>query len=126
MVKSFDGPVPGVKQRRAAKEDAAAIVKVLTESAVRLSHTNLPLAREQADLARRVRLRYNVRLDSSLKRFTCRGCKSLLIPGVNARVRLGGGKVKVLKVTCADCGRVNRKILSRPYIDSRRARISAS
>ncbi len=115
-----------MKQRRAAKEDAAAIVKLLTESAVELSHTNLPLAREQAALARRVRLRYNVRLDPHLKRFTCRGCKSLLVPGVNARVRLGRGKVKVLRVTCADCGRVNRKILGRPYIESRNARISAS
>ena len=97
--------------RRTAKEDAAELVKLLTESAVSLSHTNMELAREQASLARRVRLRFNVRLDSSLKGFTCRGCKGLLVPGVNERVRLGHGKPPILRITCSDCGRVNRKIV---------------
>ncbi len=101
-----------MKNRKAAKVDAAELVRLLTESSVSLSHTNLELAKEQAALARRVRLRFNVRLDPSLRRFTCRGCKSLLVPGVNARVRLGHGRQTILRVTCAECGRVNRKILS--------------
>ena len=94
--------------RRVPKEDAAAIVKLLTESAVSLSHTNPPIAREQAALARKVKLKFNVRLDRSLSRFTCRGCKGLLVPGVNARVRLGHGKPTIIRVTCADCGHINR------------------
>lgn len=89
------------------------MVKLLTESAVELSHTDLALAKEQAALARRVKLRFNVRLGPSLRRFTCRGCKSLMVPGVNARVRLGHGKVTVLRVTCTECGHVNRRILRR-------------
>jgi RNase P subunit RPR2 len=112
--------------RRAAKEDAAELVKLLTESAVSLSHTNMPLAREQAALARRVRLRFNVRLNSSLKRFTCRGCKDLLVPGVNARVRLGHGRPTILRITCADCGHVNRKIIGQAYIQKEGARKNAS
>jgi len=100
-----------VKPRRTKKEDAASVVGLLTESAVVLSHTNPVVAREQAALARKVKLRFNVRLDPSLTRFTCRGCKGLLVPGVNARVRLGHGKATVLRVTCADCGHVNRKII---------------
>jgi len=100
-----------VKLRRTKKEDAASVVGLLTESAVILSHSNPVVAREQAALARKVKLRFNVRLDPSLTRFTCRGCKGLLVPGVNARVRLGHGKATVLRVTCADCGHVNRKII---------------
>lgn len=100
-----------MKPRRTKKEDAASVVGLLTESAVVLSHTNPVVAREQAALARKVKLRFNVRLDPSLTRFTCRGCKGLLVPGVNARVRLGHGKATVLRVTCADCGHVNRKII---------------
>jgi ribonuclease P protein subunit RPR2 len=100
-----------MKPRAKVKQDAASIVKMLTESAVSLSHSNPSIAREQAALARKVRLRFNVRLDPSLSRFTCRGCKSLLVPGVNARVRLGHGKETILRVTCADCGRVNRRII---------------
>jgi ribonuclease P protein subunit RPR2 len=106
-----------MRSRKASKEEAAELVKLLTESAVELSHTNMPLAREQAALARRVKLRFNVRLDSSLKGFTCHGCKGLLVPGVNARVRLGHGKPTILRITCADCGRVNRKIIGQPYIE---------
>ena len=100
-----------MKPRRTKKEDAASVVGLLTESAVVLSHTNPVVARQQAALARKVKLRFNVRLDPSLTRFTCRGCKGLLVPGVNARVRLGHGKATVLRVTCADCGHVNRKII---------------
>ncbi len=100
-----------MRQRRPPKEDAAAIVRLLTESAVNLSHTDPRIARQQAALARKVKLRFNVRLDPSLTKFTCRGCKGLLVPGVNARVRLGHGKVTILRVTCTDCGHVNRRIL---------------
>ncbi len=100
-----------MRQRRPPQEDAARIVRLLTESAVNLSHTDPDIAREQAALARKVKLRFNLRLDSSLTRFTCRGCKGLLVPGVNARVRLAHGRVTILRVTCTDCGHVNRKIL---------------
>jgi RNase P subunit RPR2 len=102
-----------VKSRKAAKDEAAALVKLLTESAVALSHKDLDLAKEQAALARKVKLRFNVRLDPSLRRFTCHGCKSLLVPGVNARVRLGHGRPTVVRITCAECGHVNRKIVER-------------
>jgi ribonuclease P protein subunit RPR2 len=100
--------------RRGAREDAATLVAFLTESAVDLSHTKPDLAKEQAALARKVKLRFNVRLDPSLSRFTCHGCKGLLVPGVNARVRLGHGRPPILRVTCLDCGRVNRRILGEP------------
>ena len=99
-----------VKTRR-AKEDAASLVAFLTKSAVDLSHRNPAMGREQAALARKVKLRFNVRLDPSLTRFTCRGCKKLLVPGVNARVRLGHGKQTILRVTCIDCGHINRKVV---------------
>ena len=115
-----------MKPHRVAKEDAAELVRLLTESAVTLSHSNLELAKAQGALARKVKLRFNVRLDEPLRRLTCRGCKTLLVPGVNARVRLGHGKQTILRITCNECGRVNRKIVGRAYIDSKAARKSAS
>ena len=53
-------------------------------------------------------LKYNIRFGWDLKRFYCHGCKQLIVPGVNARVRVAGGMVLT---TCASCGRVNRKSL---------------
>ena len=110
MVKTFVHGLNDVKARR-ARDEASSLVAFLMESAVELSHTNPPMAREQAALARRVKLRFNVRLDPSLTRFTCHGCKRLLVPGVNARVRLGHGKQTILRVTCTDCGHVNRRVI---------------
>jgi ribonuclease P protein subunit RPR2 len=107
-----------VKTRKAAREEATELVRQLMESSVGLARNDLEMAKEQAALARRVRLRFNIKLDPSLRRYICRGCKNLIVPGVNARVRLGHGKPAVIRITCSECGRVNRKILSRPYIRS--------
>jgi ribonuclease P protein subunit RPR2 len=102
-----------VKPKANAKADAAIASKSLIEHAVKTSASDLPLAKRQAELARKVMLRYNVRLDYSHRRFICHGCKKLLVPGVNARVRLGHGKPLVVRITCLECGRTNRKIAKR-------------
>ena len=102
-----------MKTRANAKADAAEASKSLIDNAVRTSANDLALAKRQAELARKVMLRYNVRLDYSRKRFICRGCKQLMVPGVNARVRLGHGKPLVIRITCLGCGHTNRKIAKR-------------
>ncbi len=85
--------------------------RALLELSVSTAQDDLELAKEQAALARRLMLRYNVRFGWELKRFFCHGCKQLMVPGVNATVRVAGGMVLT---TCADCGRVNRKRLEQP------------
>lgn len=102
-----------MKTRASAKADAADAARSLIDSAVKTSANDLALAKRQADLARKVMLRYNVRLDYSRRRFVCRGCKKLIVPGVNARVRLGHGKPPVIRITCLECGHTNRKIAKR-------------
>ncbi len=87
------------------------MVSMLIESAIDLSHTDPAMARAQAALARKVKLKFNIRLEPHLRSFTCRGCKGLLVPGVNARVRLGHGKPTMVRVTCLDCGHLNRKVV---------------
>ena len=99
------GSGPQVK-RREAKKQAKEAAWDLIHLSVATSHVDPSLAKEQAALARKLMLKYNVRLGWDLKRFYCHGCKQLLVPGVNARVRLAGGMVLT---TCASCGRVNRR-----------------
>jgi len=101
-----------MKPKRQAKAEAARVAESLTRNSVRIAGSSPEFAKQQAALARKIMLRYNVRFGYSLKRFTCRGCKTLIVPGVNARVRLGHGKTKFLRITCMECGRVNRKILA--------------
>jgi RNase P subunit RPR2 len=100
--------IPAIKKKE-AKRQATAAAKILLELAASTAQEDLDLARQQAALARRLMLRYNVRFDWDLKRFYCHGCKQLIVPGVNARVRLAGDFVLT---TCANCGRVNRKSLA--------------
>ena len=109
-----------MKQGKGARDNAAAVARLLTESAVALAQTDMDLAKKQAALARRVMLKFNVRPGPSLRRFTCRGCKSLLVPGVNARIRLGHGRPTTIRITCLDCGHVSRRIVGRLKYDKPR------
>jgi RNase P subunit RPR2 len=100
--------IPAIKKKE-AKMHATRAAKTLLELAASTAHDDLDLAKQQAAMARRLMLRYNVRFGWDLRRFYCHGCKQLMVPGVNARVRLAKGMVLT---TCANCGRVNRKTLA--------------
>lgn len=95
-------------KRKEAKRQATVAAKALIELSAATAQEDLPLAKQQAALARKLMLKYNVRFGWELKRLYCHGCKELMVPGVNARVRVAGGMVLT---TCANCGRVNRKSL---------------
>lgn len=96
-------------KRKESKNEAARIAGGLIERASITALKDPELAREQAALARTIALKFNLRFEWRYRRFFCHGCKQLILPGLNARVRLGPNKM--LLVTCADCGRVNRKKL---------------
>jgi len=91
------------------KGEATSVAWNLLQLAVLTAGSDLDLAKKQASLARRIMLKFNIRYSWQMKRFYCHGCKGLILPGLNARVRLGPGKM--LLMTCEDCGRVNRKRL---------------
>jgi RNase P subunit RPR2 len=96
-------------RRKESKQQATIAARALIQLSVATAHEDLPLAKQQAALARKLMLKYNVRFGYDIKRFYCHGCKELMVPGVNARVRLAGGMVLT---TCANCGHVNRKSLA--------------
>ena len=95
-------------KRKQAKNEARNVARELLELSLSTGRSDAELAKRQAALARRIMLKFNVRFDWTLKRFYCHGCKKLLVPGLNARVRLREG---VVRMTCTECGFVNRKLL---------------
>ncbi len=99
-------------KKKESKADATKMARELLQLAIRNSVSDLDLAKKQAALARRLLLKFNIRLDRKLKGYYCRGCKQLIVPGLNARVRLGHGAT-VIRMTCDSCGFVNRKIVSK-------------
>ena len=58
-------------------------------------------------LARRIAMRYNIRLPPQLRRRFCRNCYKYLRPSINSRVRTSAGQRAVI-VTCLECGHVMR------------------
>ncbi len=92
-------------ERRIALERMVVLFRLAEKEAL---HGRAPRARRYVDLARRIGMRYNVRVPPEFKRRFCKECLAYLVPGVNARVRVGRGRVVV---TCLGCGAVQR----RPY-----------
>ena len=70
---------------------------------------NLKRANRYVHLARKIGMRYNVRVPKRCRMHYCRKCDSFLLPGVNAEYRLNDGKITV---TCLNCSSVYRH----PYL----------
>jgi ribonuclease P protein subunit RPR2 len=60
-------------------------------------------------LARKIGLRYNVRLSKKLKRKFCRSCNSLLLPGSTEQTRIDS-KTKTIVKKCLKCGKISRQL----------------
>ncbi|MEM2210751.1 MAG: RNase P subunit [Nitrososphaerales archaeon] len=94
------------------KELAKQRVDILLKNALKYATINMDLAQRQAQIARRICMKYNIRLPYEKKQLFCKGCKKLIIPGLNARVRLSK-KIKSVVITCMECGHVYHKIFPR-------------
>ncbi len=93
--------------KRIARERISILLK-LAEKEVS-SHPER--SRRYVELARRIGMRYKVRLPKKYKRKVCKTCNSYLKPGVTCTVRLIP-KEKVVVWRCLNCGRERRY----PYI----------
>ncbi len=67
---------------------------------------NLHRADRYVGLARKIGMRYNVRIPGRYKRRYCKHCHSYLLPSVNCRVRVRGRKVIIFCENCGDHMRV--------------------
>jgi len=100
-----------LRQKR-SKQKAMAVSQVdtiLTE-ALETAKNDITLAKQQAAIARRICLKFNIRLPYQKRQLFCRGCKIFIVPGINARVRTSS-KQKILLLTCLECNHVYRRPL---------------
>eukprot|EP00731_Ephydatia_muelleri_P029241 Em0020g885a len=56
-----------------------------------------------------------LRLDPSIKRTLCKGCDSLLIPGITCTSRLQARRQKHVSVTCLTCSKVKRFVIDQEH-----------
>lgn len=81
-------------------------IKILFELAEKEFEKHPERSRRYIELARKIGMRYNVRL-GKLKRKFCKNCNTLLKPGVTSNVMLDT-KNKTVVVICKNCQKIYR------------------
>ncbi len=95
------------EQKQIAKER----INILFKQAKEISKKNLSLANNYINLARKISMRYKVKLPKEYKRFICKYCYSFLVPGKTLRARI---KNKKLIYYCSTCKKIKRYPFSKP------------
>lgn len=84
-------------------------INILMERAIdEAIRGDLSYADRYVDLARKISMKYNIRIPRKFKRFICRGCKGILVPGKTLEVRFRRGKILY---KCIRCGEIKRFVL---------------
>lgn len=96
----------------AARKIALERMEILITNAMSNARTNPELSQRQAQLARRISTRHNIRMPYDLRIVFCKKCKSFIAPGINSKIRLGRASVKAIRISCNLCGHTYRKIIS--------------
>ena len=101
---------------RIARERIDDLFEVATQEGL---HGDPRVADRCVRLARKIGMRYNVRLLREYRDLYCRGCSAFWIEGRSVRTRLRSGR---RVQTCLSCGRVRRVRvrlqMSRPTVES--------
>ena len=97
----------GYKVRSAVNAIARERIEILLDQAREMLDKNLKLSKRYVELAWKISMRTKVRIPPSEKRYLCKGCGTILIPGRNARVRVLPHNPRVV-ITCLTCGAFRR------------------
>ncbi|MBN1391096.1 MAG: ribonuclease P [Candidatus Thermoplasmatota archaeon] len=94
------------KKKPIIREAAADRIETLYSQAFTMARKGeLDLARRYLYLARKIGMRYTVRVPKRMKRSTCKGCMAPMLPGITSRTRVRDGR---RIITCLECGHVMR------------------
>jgi len=88
-------------QQRIARER----IQILLDLAERELRKHPERSRRYVELARKISLRYNVRLPRELKKKFCKNCNTLLKPGLTSSIRI---QKKLLSIKCKNCNKIYR------------------
>ena len=87
-------------------------IEILIQQALETVENNELLSRRYVSLVRRISERTKVRVPREAKRYLCKNCGIIMVPGRNARVRLYA-RTRGIVITCISCGTFRRYPVSR-------------
>ena len=93
------------------KEIATKRIEILFTNAVSNARLEPDLAERQALLAKKISMKYKIKMPYEIRSCFCKKCKKFIVPGINARVRVGRSNVKSIRITCNFCTHTYRKII---------------
>ena len=96
---------PHRKKPRSQTEIAVERIKDLFDQAEKSWKEEPELSHRYVDLARKISMKYKVKIPAEVKRKFCKKCHNYLFPGENCRIRFREGKIVI---TCLDCKNIMR------------------
>ena len=98
--------------KQAKRKIALERMYVLINNAISNARRNPDLAQKEARLARRISTHHRIKMPYELRMNFCKQCKNFIVPGVNARVRIGRTNLKAIRITCNFCEHTYRKVIA--------------
>ncbi|MFH1631265.1 MAG: ribonuclease P [Candidatus Aenigmatarchaeota archaeon] len=78
-------------------------IEILFNEARKMVPKDKRLANRYVQLARKIAMRYNIKLSPKYRKFVCRKCKKYLYPGITSQTRVKNG---VVKTKCLQCRKI--------------------
>ena len=93
------------------KQIATKRMEILFHNALSNAKHNPKLAQNQAQIIRKISMKFKIKMPFELSSCFCKKCKKFIAPGISSTIRLGS-KPKSIRVTCSYCNHTYRKIIS--------------
>ena len=97
--------------KNSKKDIATRRIQVLFNNALLNAKNNPGLAERQAQIAKKISMKFKIKMPFEVSSSFCKNCKKFIAPGIASKVRLGN-KPKSIRITCTYCNHTYRKIIS--------------
>jgi ribonuclease P protein subunit RPR2 len=98
--------------KNSKKEIATQRILILFENAVSNARNNPQLAERQAQIARKISMRFKIKMPWQIRISFCKKCKRFIVPSISSKVRIGRSNVRAVRITCSFCNHTYRKTIA--------------
>jgi len=97
--------------KNSKKQIATQRMQILFHNALSNAKNNPRLAERQAEIAKKISMKFKIKMPFEVSSSFCKKCKKFIPPGIASKIRLGS-KPKSIRITCSYCNHTYRKIIS--------------
>ena len=97
--------------KNSKKQIALKRMEILFNNAILNAKNNPGLAQKQAEIAKKISMKFKIKMPFEISSSFCKKCKKFIPPGIASKIRLGS-KPKSIRITCSYCNHTHRKIIS--------------